>query len=163
MPVWLDNILSPLNAAGEGIQKLIETRDLVKFGDALGKVYAQVLSAQRGALTAQANEQAMAEEIRHLKEKVRELEALNTELEKYELVSLAPNVVAMALKETERSKAPAHYLCADCAANGKRFHLQQVMHGQYHERYRCNGCELVLDIDKGTPPPRSASPRYNPF
>ena len=28
MAAWLDSIMSPLNAAGEGLQKLIETRDL---------------------------------------------------------------------------------------------------------------------------------------
>jgi hypothetical protein len=73
MAAWLDAIMSPLNAAGEGIQKLIETRDLVKFGDALGKVYAQVLTAQQGALAAQARETALSEEVRELKKRVGEL------------------------------------------------------------------------------------------
>lgn len=54
MPAWLDGIMSPLNAAGQGIEKLIETRDLVKFGDELRKLYADILAAQRGAMTAQA-------------------------------------------------------------------------------------------------------------
>lgn len=152
MPAWLDNIMSPLNAAGDTLQKLIETRDLVKFGDDLRKLLAEVIAAQRAALTAQANEQTMAEEIRQLKEKVRTLEAFNTDLEKYELVELAPNVVAMARKETAQSAAPSHYLCADCAANGKIHHLQQHESGPYYDEYRCNGCGFKIGISKGTPP-----------
>lgn len=153
MATWLDAIMSPLNAAGEGIQKLIETRDLVKFGDALGKVYAQVLSAQQGALAANAREFALTEEIRELKKRVGELETFSAEMEKYELVSLSPGVVALALKQGVRSEKPAHYLCADCAANGKRYYLQAHISGPYLDRFKCGGCGFEVDIHKGNPPP----------
>lgn len=152
MATWLDAIMSPLNAAGEGIQKLIEVRDLLKFGDALGKLQAQILSAQQGALAAYARETELIEEIRALKERVAQLDARNTQIERYELVALAPNVVAYSIKPAVRGSEPAHYICADCAANGKKFFLQQHIRGSYYDEYRCGGCGFKIGIDKGNPP-----------
>jgi hypothetical protein len=68
--------MSPLNAAGQGIEKLIETRDLIKFGDELRKLHAEILAAQRGAMTAQTNEAGLLEQVRELKKRVTDLEAL---------------------------------------------------------------------------------------
>src|ERR1700676_899370 len=106
MPAWLDGIMSPLNAAGQSLEKLIETRDLVKFGDELRKLYTDVLAAQRGAMTAQVNEAALLEEVRTLKKQVTDLEAWETEKQRYELVSLAPNVMAYSIKATARGTEP---------------------------------------------------------
>jgi hypothetical protein len=127
MATWLDAIMSPLNAAGEGIQKLIETRDLVKFGDVLGKVHAQVLSAQQGALAAQAREATLSEEIRTLKKHVADLEAWEAEKQRYELVALAPNVMAFSIKEAVRGNEPPHYVCANCYQEGKKSFLNQLI------------------------------------
>ena len=56
MPAWLDNIMSPLNAAGDTLQKLIEVRDLAKFGDTFRKMHGEVLAAMQGAVAAQTRE-----------------------------------------------------------------------------------------------------------
>jgi hypothetical protein len=102
MPTWLDSIMSPLNAAGEGLQKLIETRDLIKFGDEFRKLLAEVIAAQRGALAANMDQLALLEEISALKEKVRSFETWNTEKDRYEMKGLRSGVFAYMLKPAER-------------------------------------------------------------
>jgi seryl-tRNA synthetase len=125
MSTWLDSIMSPLNAAGQGIEKLIETRDFIKFGDELRKLHAEILAAQRGAMTAQANEATLLEEVRTLKKKVTDLEAWETEKERYELVALSPNVMAYSIKAAARGSEPVHYICANCYQIGRKSFLNQ--------------------------------------
>jgi len=158
MPTWLDSIMSPLNAAGEGIQKLIEVRDLAKFGDVLGKLYAQVLSAQQGALAAQAKEAALSEEIGTLKKQIAELEAWETEKERYELVALAPNVMAYSIKAGARGVEPPHLICANCYQVGRKSFLNQNIQGSRLDGYHCRNCGENLRINKGGDGPRSALP-----
>jgi hypothetical protein len=149
MPAWLDSIMSPLNAAGQGIEKLIETRDLVKFGDELRKLYTDVLAAQRGAITAQANESALLQEIDKLKKRVAELEASERDKERYQLVALAPNVMAYALKESARGSETPHLVCANCFNAGKKSLLNQVTRGERIDVFLCNNCGERLSIHKG--------------
>lgn len=163
MPAWLDGIMSPLNAAGQTIEKLIETRDFVKFGDELRKLYADILSAQRGAMTAQANEAALLEEVGKLKKHVAELEAWETEKQRYELVALAPNVMAYSVKANARGAEPSHYICANCYQIGRKSFLNQHTSNQYLDQYHCKTCGEELRINKGVPSRRSAAGRYNPF
>jgi NTP pyrophosphatase (non-canonical NTP hydrolase) len=155
MPAWLDAIMSPLNAAGEGIQKLIEVRDLAKFGDALGKLYAQVLSAQQGALAAQARESTLAEEIGELKKKVRDLEAWDAEKQRYELVALAPSVMAYAIKHGMENNEAPHYICANCYQQGKKRFLNQFIHGAEYAKFRCDDCKSELVVDRRSHIPKS--------
>lgn len=163
MPAWLDAITSPLSAASEGVQKLIEVRDLVKFGDALGKLQAQILSAQQGALAAFAREAALLEEIGALKERVADLEAWESEKERYELVALAPNVVAYSVKASARGAEPPHYICANCYNARRKSFLNQILHSQYQDKYNCKACGEILTVDRPRPPGQYSSARRNPF
>jgi hypothetical protein len=165
MAAWLDAIMAPLNSAGEGIQKLIEVRDLAKFGDALGKLYTQILAAQQGALAALTREQALLEEVGSLKKRVADLEAWDAEKQRYELVALAPNVMACAIKNDMRGNEPAHYICANCYSNGKKSFLNQHVRGTRVDKFRCNSCgeDLTIDKEKGplrytTRDPRGGGP-----
>jgi len=53
------------------------------------------------------------ETISQLKGKVAQLEAWNTEKNRYRKVEVAPGVIAYALKQDE-DREPAHYACTDC-------------------------------------------------
>lgn len=162
MATWLESITSPLSAASEGIQKLIEVRDLVKFGDALGKLQAQILSAQQGALAAYTRELALLDEIGTLKKRVADLEAWEREKARYELVALAPNVMAYSIKATARGTEPPHYICANCYNAGRKSFLNQHIRGQYYDEYLCATCEEKLVIDKGSPS-QDTSVQFTPY
>lgn len=157
MPAWLDGIMSPLNAAGQGIEKLMETRDLIKFGDELRKLHAEILAAQRGAMTAQANEAALLEEIRTLKKRVADLETWETEKQRYELVALAPNVMAYSVKAAARGTEPPHYICANCYNSGRKSFLNQVTHNARLDQFHCINCSERLTINKSGGSPGGAT------
>ena len=158
MPTWLDGIMSPLNAAGQGIEKLIETRDLIKFGDALRKLHAEILAAQRGAMTAQANEAALLDEVGQLKKRVTDLEAWDREKARYELMALAPNVMAYSVKADARGSEPPHYICANCYNVGRKSFLNHVVQARSFDRYKCGNCDEGLTVNKGEGTPKSALP-----
>jgi hypothetical protein len=168
MSTWLDTIMSPLNTAGQGIEKLIETRDFIKFGEELRKLHSAILAAQRGAMTAQANEATLLEQVRELKKRVTDLEAWDAEKARYQLVALAPDVVAYAIKPHAAGVEPAHYICANCYQRGSKSHLQKAITGTHVDKYRCNECKEELTIPKGSRGPgatfgRTGSADFDPF
>jgi hypothetical protein len=158
MSAWLDSIISPLNAAGEGLQKLIEVRDLAKFGDTFRKMHGEVLAAMQGAIAAQTRQAALLDEVSALKKRVTDLEAWETEKQRYELVALAPNVMAYSIKETMRGTEPPHYICANCYQAGRKIFLNQQVQGVYLDVYLCGGCREELRINKGGDGPRFSAP-----
>ena len=98
------------------------------------------------------------EERSALLQRIREFESIDVEKQRYELVSLAPHVVAFALKQDVRSNEPPHYLCANCFYAGRISFLQQHTSGQYWDKYACNTCKEELSVDKGAPRQGSALP-----
>jgi formate dehydrogenase maturation protein FdhE len=108
--------MSPLNAAGEAIQKLIEVRDLAKFGDTLRKMHSEVMAATQGVLAAYAREMTHLDQIRDLEEEVRNFDTWNTEKDRYELKQLAHHgpSFAYALKSNAKPAEKFHCICASC-------------------------------------------------
>jgi hypothetical protein len=152
MAKWIDAIMLPLTAAGDIAKGLVDIRDTVKFRDAVIKLQAQILSAQQGALTAQARETQMAEEIRVLKAHVAEIEAWAAQKERYELKELRPGVFVYALKPGMEGGEPPHQICQICYQRGKR----SILHAdeQHNEVYylTCRECGTQLHIGPVYPP-----------
>jgi hypothetical protein len=140
-----------LSAANDGIQKLIEVRDLIKFGDALGKLQAQILSAQQGALAAYARETALLEEISALKKRVAELEAWESAKSRYERKNVGFGAFAYVLKKSERGSETPHWACTNCYEQGKIITLQygrprRVERGP--DKWFCPACDNQIEPGK---------------
>jgi hypothetical protein len=84
MPTWSDAIMAPLKTAGETIEKLIETRDLLKFGDDLRKLLTEVIAAHRGTLLANTRELELLDRIRNLEKEISRFETWERESKRYE-------------------------------------------------------------------------------
>ncbi len=152
MSNWIDAITSPLKAASDGIKGLVEVRDTIKFGEAVSKLYADIFAAQQGATAALARETSMLEEIGGLKKRVGELEAWDAEKQRYELIALAPGMVAYAVKDGVRGTEPPHHICANCYNAGKKSFLQQLSNGPAVFAYRCNTCKEELTVTNPSAP-----------
>jgi hypothetical protein len=153
MPAWLDSILSPLNAAGETLQKLIEVRDLAKFGDTFRKMHGEVLAAMQGAVAANTRELAMLDRIRELEEKVRSFETWNAEKSRYEMKAPRPSVFAYMLKPTERGIEPPHWICITCYNNRKISPMQWSPYtAQAYRKYVCSDPACKAEIAPGGEP-----------
>jgi hypothetical protein len=153
MPTWLDGIMSPLNAAGETLQKFIEVRDLAKFGDTFRKMHGEVLAAMQSAVAANTREAALLHQIRELEEKVRSFETWNTEKNHYEMKALRAGVYAYMLKRSERSIQPPHWVCINCYNNGKISPFQWTAHSaQGHRVFQYSDPRCKAEIAAGSEP-----------
>ena len=147
MPAWLDNIMSPLNAAGDTLQKLIEVRDLAKFGDTFRKMHGEVLAAMQGAVAAQTRESALLDRIRDLEEKVRSFETWEREKNRYERRNIGWGAFAYVLKKSERGTETPHWACTNCYENGKMITLQYGRPIKGPAIWRCPSCKNTIDVN----------------
>lgn len=142
MAEWIKAVTDPLKAASDLAQGLMDLRDITKLGSVVIKLNAEIIAAQRGALTAQQNEATMAEEIRGLKAKIVSFEDWDRKKERYELKEHGERkALAYALKEGVQPTEQAHSICPDCYEKRERTIVQE-------ERYEhgrsaalvCNVC-----------------------
>jgi hypothetical protein len=132
-------------------------RDSAKLRETTIEFQQQILSIQKALLDAQGEQTTLIERIRDLEEEVARFKAWETEKQRYELVALAPNVIAMTPKETMRGSEPQHYLCANCYNAGKKSYLQMRPTSGYN-KYTCNSCKEELSVPTSVIPSRSALP-----
>ena len=152
---WLNAVMDPLKSANETVKGLIEIRDTAKFGNAIIELQAQIMTAQQGAFAAQARESALAEEVRDLKARMAELEAWDAEQEKYELTEVPPGVFVFALKESEQSSEPAHWICANCFQHHQKSLLQRSGVRSRRRIYHCANCSNEIEVEgEGPDAPR---------
>jgi hypothetical protein len=111
-----------------------------------------VIDLQEKILSAQQSQASLVESISNLEKEVACLKAWEEEKSRYQLMELAPGIVALSIKETMRNGEPFHRICADCAANGRKFYLQKHVSGPYYDEFRCVGCQSTIGVNKGTPP-----------
>jgi hypothetical protein len=114
---------------------------------------AAVIELQEKILTAQAAQANLVERVRELEAEVASLKAWDADKERYELKEVAPGAVACLVKESMRGTEPAHWLCAQCYANGKKGFLQahhQDLQFIYHRCQQCGG-----EIRAPKPPPKT--------
>jgi len=147
-----------LKTAAETVKGLINLRDEAVFRSKAIELQGQISAALADAIAAYESQMAQLQKVQGLEKEVADLKTWNAEKDRYELVALAPNVVAFAIKESMRGSGPDHYLCANCFTKGNKAYLQQVTRGQYHDKFRCNECEEELSINKGTPPIHNSRP-----
>jgi len=163
MSAWIDAITSPLKAASETIQGLVQVRDQIKFGDAVIKLQAQILAAQQGASAAQTRETEMAGEIRDLKARVAELATWEAEKKRYQLERLPPGVFVYTLRSDMAAEEPPHSICQACCQRGKKsiLHADAPWQGIYH--LTCHECDKILEVGNFSPanlPRQSVDDRY---
>jgi hypothetical protein len=160
----MDAITSPLKAASDAAEKILEVKGILKFGDDIRKLHANVLTGLKAARAAELEQASMQQEIMALKREVADLKASKTKLERYELKRLPPGVFVMALKETEKGTEPEHYACEKCFGDGKIRRMQSVLIHRGQETLKCSGCETVIKIGHYIPPtPSRAIRNYDIF
>lgn len=109
-----------------------------------------VIELQEKILSAQHAESELLETVSELKKRVAELEAWESEKQRYQLAELAPGVVCYVLKPDMRGGEPPHRLCANCYADGKKSYLQHHVHGAFVDVFKCRRCGDELTIDRDT-------------
>jgi hypothetical protein len=138
--------LDAIKAALDVAKGLNDIGDSVVRNAAIATLTEKILAAQE-------MQSALLDQVRKLEAEVTRLKDWEADRKRYQLAELAPGIVALAIKEAMRNGEPFHHLCADCAANGRKFYLQPAGQGEFYETYKCNGCGAVLEINKDARPP----------
>ncbi len=152
----IDAVFAPLKATGETLQKLVETRDAIKFGEIKAALLAQISNAYNAASAVQEREAALREENETLKRRIMELESLEARKARYELKTLPPGVVVCSLKQGMDATRDPQYACQTCYENGKISALHSTGIHNGLEDFVCNGCGAKLrtgQFQPPTPPP----------
>ncbi len=111
-----------------------------------------VIELQSQILAAQEQQSALIQRRGELEREVADLKSWEGVKQRYEMVALAPNVVAFAEKKDIQDRQAPHYLCANCFAAGKKSHFQQTLSGVRLDRFKCNSCGEEISIHKQGPP-----------
>lgn len=139
-PITVMSGLSAIKTALDITKTLADARDS-------SNLLAVKLELQGLLLEAQEAQSGLAGQKRELEERVRELEAWDGNQQRYELIEVAPGVVAFGLKaDAEPPEAP-HKLCASCFGQHQKGYLQSERRTPGMAEYLvCQRCcsELVV-------------------
>jgi hypothetical protein len=140
----IDSITSPLKAAGDIANGLINLRDTVKFGEAVISLQAQIMSAQQGALAAKRQETQMGAEIRTLKQRLADMDDWKAQQERYQLEKLPPGVFVYTLKPDKADGEPPHQICQTCYQRSKKsiLHAHEASGGT--QNLECHECKTMV-------------------
>jgi hypothetical protein len=141
--------IGSIKAAGEIANAMLKLHDAKAFQDKAIELNRIILSAQADAIAANAAQAELVAQIRQFEEEIARLKDWEADKKRYELTELSPGVVALSTKESMRGGEPFHRICADCAANGKKFYLQQHIRSSHFDQFKCKGCGFEIGIDKG--------------
>ena len=117
-----------------------------------------VIELEEKILAAREAQSTLLDRVSELENEVTRLKDWEADKKRYQLADIGKGVVALALKPTMSNGEPMHYICADCAAKGKKSHLQPHINGPYYDQFKCNGCGFEIGIDKGSPPNQNWEP-----
>jgi hypothetical protein len=147
--------ISALKGASDIAKAMIGLRDAQAMQTKVIELNNQILAPQDSAFAAREESTALIARIGELEKEVTRLKDWEADKKRYQLTNIGGGVVALALKESMGGCEPPHYLCADCAANGKKAYLQPQVTGPYYDKFKCG---FEIGIDKGTPPIRPSDP-----
>jgi hypothetical protein len=117
--------MASLKAASDITKSLIDLKTLVDAGGKFVELQQAIFSAQNNALTAQAEQASLVEEVRALKEEMTNLKAWDIEKKRYNLVSPWDGFLVYAVKKESAGTEPPHWICTKCYENGRKSILDQ--------------------------------------
>jgi hypothetical protein len=119
---------------------------------AVSEVSAKLMDATTVALASQEKQAALANEIAHLKEKLREVEDWQGQMQRYSLQAFPTGALAHALKPGMEQGEPMHYLCTACVNKKQKSTLQPNGRLLF-----CPECKLSVATQNAPPSPTQAN------
>ena len=149
----IQGTISGLKTASDIAKGFMSLKTEAEIQGKIIELQSVILGAQSSALAANADQSAMADEIRALKEKLAAAEAWKTERSRYALVAVDKGVFVYALRKEEAQSDPPHWLCARCFNDGRKTLLQSKGEDQFFGTdYECHSCVTTIQVSaKGGP------------
>jgi hypothetical protein len=116
----IQGTISGLKVAGDLAKGLLDLKSLADVQGRVIDLQSAILAAQSSALSANADQAAMAEEIRGLKEDLARAKDWEREKQRYKLISPWEGAVLYALREDQADSEPPHWICTSCYGEGRK-------------------------------------------
>lgn len=117
-------VSTSLKAAADITKAMVGLRDASMIQGKIIELQGVILSAQQGALTTQSDQFSLLERVRELEKQVADLEAWDSEKQRYELKEVGTGSLAYVVKENARGTEPVHQICAACYQHRRKSILQ---------------------------------------
>lgn len=141
----IQGTISGLKAAGDIAKGLLELKSISDVQGKVIELQSAILAAQSSALSANADQAAMVDEIRQLKEEIARVKAWEAQKQRYKLTSLWEGaVVVYALKESMSESEPPHWICTKCYEDGMRMILQPRKNSAAMTVLSCPHCKSEI-------------------
>lgn len=130
------DIMAALSALSSSInlgRTAIALRDQKLIDEAVSELNQKVLQVTQSALELLEQRHAAVEEAASLREKHRKLEAMLSDLAQYEPYQTKGGAICLRPKPDAAESKLTVYVCANCAAAGKKTYLQPQPNGHYLE------------------------------
>jgi hypothetical protein len=135
--------LSGLKIALDIAKGLKDITDVTTRNRAIIELQEKILAAQSAQLT-------LVETISDLKKRVADLEAWETEKQRYDLTEISVGVFAYVIKPAMRGAEPIHCLCSTCYQDGRKSILQKVA-STYSDELMCPRCKAEVSVTEDHP------------
>lgn len=144
--------MSSLKSAYDLSKAMIGIRDAKVLNDKVIELQGVILAAQSSAMAAHSDQLALLERVGELEKKVADMEAWETEKQKYRLEAVTPAVFAYVLKSDAGSPEPPHWLCTACYQNSKKSILSATSRMGTHNVWKCPRCSTQNLISQDISP-----------
>ena len=114
----IQGTISGLKLAGDIAKGFLELKSIADVQGKVIELQSAILSAQSSALAANADQAAVVQEVRNLKEDIARMKAWEEQKQRYKLTSPWQGCVVYALKEKCSGAEPPHWICTKCYEDG---------------------------------------------
>jgi hypothetical protein len=149
----IGSALGSLKTASDIVKTFAGLRTDTERNAKLVELQGQIISAQTSAISANAAQMALVEQVRDLEKQVAGMETWESEKQRYELKKVSfMGATAYVVKPDMRGSEPPHCICGACYDKGKKGRLQPVAGGVGHPRpWTCQECGAKFPIDNPLP------------
>lgn len=154
----IQGTISGLKTAADIAKGLMELKSISDVQGKVIELQSAILSAQSSALSANADQAAMAEQIRVLEAEIASVKAWETQKQRYKLVSPWQGAVVYSLKQSMANGEPAHWICTRCYEDGRKSILNPIKTKDNWFLLVCPVC----DSQSQSPWRNAAHPEYAP-
>lgn len=138
--------LTSFDALKNIAQAMIGLRDAQAFQAKLIEFNSALIEAQTRVFEVNEERSALIERVHDLEKQIADLEAWETEKQRYALKAIAHGSFAYVLKSEAQGSEPPHQICAACYQRGKKSILQMMPRSNVRaqvgvpQKYRCPAC-----------------------
>lgn len=137
------SMITSIKAVKDIAESIVGLRDAEMIRGKVFELQSKMLEAQAFAFSAHDERAALIQEIRKLEKQISDLEAWETEKQRYELQDIWHGSLAYVIKESMRGPEPPHNICANCYQRGHKRILQPRVTGFGRELF-CSECNTAI-------------------